>query len=161
MKETEWLDSALVVALGATSWGVVLSALMGCIFNWYRDKRARQKRIVEEFEHLCGDFLRIAAEYWSSPVDDGNRRKMQSLEGQIIASEFLLSRFISENFGNNAASMRAAIKNVRRVVTGGDFGNETRYADQERMTISIAAIVELRFAARKNNQADFSAIAKQ
>lgn len=136
-------DLAMVAILGA-----FCAAVFGYISNRLRDWQEQRRRIVGEFEAICDNYMKIVAEYWSSPVDDDNRRLMRPLEGRIAATGLLLARFVGENFGNHAG-VCLAFEDVRRDATGGDFGSGTRDADRERMTISIAAIVKLRFAARK------------
>lgn len=128
--------------------GALFSAIFGYVSNLHRDRQEWRRRIVGEFENICDNYMKIVAEYWSSPVDNDNRRVMQPLAGQITAMGFLLARFVSQNFSDNA-SVRLAFISVRRDVTGGNFGSENRDADHERMTLSVAAIVKLRFAARK------------
>ena len=136
-----FLESASLLALGA-----VFAAIFGFCSGWMLGlisyRREQKRRTVAELDKVCDELLRLAVEYWSSAVNDQNRAEMQVLAGKIRSIEVLLSYFVSEYFDNRVESLR----NVIRIVTGSNFGGKNREPDEEQMSLSVAAIVNLRFS---------------
>ena len=136
---------AVALALFATFFSFIFGYLQAFLLQ----RAQRKEKAIESVEKFCDELLDVVIKYWSTDTSQKNMGDMRILQQKINAYNMIIPLFIKDNF-RRANNFNLIMKKINNEVTGGQFAEHTKKANQEIVAKAMGEILELRREIRKS-----------
>ena len=112
-------------------------------------KWEEKKHIIITAERFCDEFMELSIAYWSN--EDLPATKTGVLSIKMSAYIVILRQFLQHNFPDNSEIISSFV-DMMITVTGGNFNINKNIQDIDRVSASVAAIMNLRLLISKHRE---------